>query len=288
MAELKDFQNGAKPNWCPGCGHYAVMNAIQNALVKSGVEPHEAVLVGGIGCSSRIYSYVYTNGFHSLHGRALPVAQGIKLANRDLKVIAAGGDGDGFAIGTAHTIHAMRRNIDMTYVVMDNHVYGLTKGQASPRSDLGFNTVTSPGGTIENPISAIGLALISGATFVAQTTARDIKEAAELIQMGMDHEGFAFINIFSPCVTYNPKNTYDWFAQHITKLSEVEGYDPSDKGQALKALQDYDGLMTGVIYKDATEKDYQKKLPNYSDQPLTEASLNLDATLFDTWKKEYM
>ena len=288
MTVLKDFQNGAKPNWCPGCGDYAVLNAIQNALVKSGVEPHEAVVVGGIGCSSRIYSYLYTYGFHSLHGRSLPIAQGIKMANKDLKVIAAGGDGDGFAIGTAHTIHSMRRNIDMTYVVMDNHVYGLTKGQASPRSDLGFNTVTSPGGTIENPISAIGLALISGATFIAQTTARDIQEAADLIHQGMEHEGFAFINIFSPCVTYNPVNTYDWFAQHIKKLSDVEGYDPTNKAHALQALQDYDGLMTGVIYKDTQQKDYQKKLPNYSVEPLTKLPLELDKNLFENWKKEYM
>lgn len=288
MAELKDFQNGTKPNWCPGCGDYAVLNAIQNALVKSGLEPHEAVVVGGIGCSSRIYSYLYTNGFHSLHGRALPIAQGIKLANKDLKVVAAGGDGDGFAIGTAHTIHSMRRNVDMTYVVMDNHVYGLTKGQASPRSDLGFHTVTSPEGTIENPISAIGLALISGATFIAQTTARDIQEAADLIKQGMEHEGFAFINIFSPCVTYNPVNTYDWFAQHIKKLSEVEGYDATNKAHALQALQDYDGLMTGVIYKDTVQKDYQKKLPNYSIEALTKLPLELDKNIFENWKKQYM
>jgi len=288
MAELKDFQNGTKSNWCPGCGHYAVLNAIQNALAKSGAEPHETAVVGGIGCSSRIYSYLYTYGFHSLHGRALPIAQGIKLANRNLKVLAAGGDGDGFAIGTAHTIHSMRRNVDMTYVVMDNHVYGLTKGQASPRSDLGFQTVTSPDGTIENPISAIGLALSSGATFIAQTTARDIQEATELIRLGMEHEGFAIINIFSPCVTYNPKNTYDWFAQHIKKLSEVEGYDPSNKAHAYKALEEYDGMMTGVIYQDKEQKDYQKKIPNYSATPLTELPLELDKDIFEEWKKEYM
>lgn len=288
MAELKDFQNGTKPNWCPGCGHYAVLNAIQNALVKSGLEPHESMIVSGIGCSSRVYSYLYAYGFHSLHGRALPIAQGIKLANRDLQVVTAGGDGDGFAIGTAHTIHAMRRNIDMTYVVMDNHVYGLTKGQVSPRSDLGFKTVTSPDGSIENPISAIGLALTSGATFIAQTTSRNIQEATELIKQGMEHEGFAIINIFSPCVTYNPINTYDWFAQHIKPLSEVEGYDPSSKACAYKALEEFDGLMTGVIYKDSTQKDYAKKLKNYSDKPLTELPLELDAKIFESWKKEYM
>ena len=288
MAVLKDFQNGTKSNWCPGCGHYAVLNAIQNALVKSGTEPHEAMVVGGIGCSSRIYSYLYAYGFHSLHGRALPIAQGIKMANKNLKVIAAGGDGDGFAIGTAHTIHSMRRNIDMTYVVMDNHVYGLTKGQASPRSDLGFQTVTSPEGTIENPISAIGLALASGATFIAQTTARDIQGAAELIRHGMEHKGFAFINIFSPCVTYNPKNTYDWFAEHIKPLAEIEGYDPSNKMHALDALEKYDGLMTGVIYQDTTQKDYQAKLTHSLATPLTELSLELDKDVFETWKKSYM
>lgn len=288
MAEMKDYQNGTKPNWCPGCGDYAVLNAIQSALAKSGLEPHESVVVAGIGCSSRIYSYLYTYGFHCLHGRALPLAQGVKLANRDLNVLTAGGDGDGFAIGTAHTIHAMRRNLNLTYVVMDNHVYGLTKGQVSPRSDLGFKTVTSPDGSIENPISAIGLALASGATFVAQTTSRNIQEATDLIRQGMEHEGFAIINIFSPCVTYNPINTYDWFAQHIKPLAEVEGYDPSSKAHAYRALEDYDGLMTGVIYKDSTQQDYQKKLKNYSDKPLTELPLELDPKIFESWKKDYM
>ena len=288
MAVLKDYQNGTKPNWCPGCGHFAALNAIQNALANSGTEPHEAMVVGGIGCSSRIYSYLYAYGFHSLHGRALPIAQGIKLANKNMKVIAAGGDGDGFAIGTAHTIHAMRRNVDMTYVVMDNHIYGLTKGQASPRSDLGSKTTTSPHGTIENPISAIGLALASGATFIAQTTSRDIKGAAELIRQGMEHKGFAFINIFSPCVTYNPVNSYDWFAEHTKPLSEVEGYDPANKNHAYKELEDFEGLMTGLIYQDTTQKDYQAKLEHLTDAPLTELSLELDPKIANEWMKNYM
>jgi len=159
MSIPADFQLNVKQNWCPGCGDFSVQAAIQRALAAVNAEPHEVVIVSGIGCSSRLPGYVNAYGFHSTHGRSLPLAQGIKLANPKLTVLACGGDGDGFAIGMGHTIHAMRRDVDITYIVMDNHVYGLTKGQVSPRSDLGFKTKTSPEGSTERPVSALEAAL---------------------------------------------------------------------------------------------------------------------------------
>lgn len=249
MSTAADFQLGVKQNWCPGCGDFAVQAAIQRALAAVNVEPHEVVIVSGIGCSSRLPGYIKAYGFHSTHGRALPLAQGVKLANPDLTVLACGGDGDGFAIGLGHTIHAMRRDVDITYIVMDNHVYGLTKGQASPRSDLGFKTRTSPDGSKERPASALELALSAGAGFVAQGFSKDLNELSLLIEAGIRHRGFSFINIFSPCVTFNPVNTYEWYSQRIRKLSGTEGYDPANRVEAMRRVMEYEGLCTGLIYE---------------------------------------
>lgn len=249
MAAVADFQMNVRQNWCPGCGDYAVQTAIQRALAAVGANPHEAVIVSGIGCSSRLPGYVNAYGFHSTHGRALPLAQGVKLANPRLTVLACGGDGDGFAIGTGHTIHAMRRDIDITYVVMDNHVYGLTKGQVSPRSDLGFVTKTSPGGSTERPLPVLEAALAAGAGFVAQGFSKDLDELASLIEAGIRHRGFSFINVFSPCVTFNDRNTYDWFAAHVLKLSDLPGYDPANREDAVRCVIELDGLVTGKVFE---------------------------------------
>ena len=181
-------------------------------------------VISGIGCSSRIGGYFYAYGAHTTHGRALPYAQGVKLANQDLEVIAFSGDGDAFAIGMGHTIHAFKRNVNMTYVVMDNHVYGLTKGQASPRSDIGFVTKTTPHGAFESPLSICETAIAAGATFVAQSYMINREELVDLIQQAMDHDGFSFINVFSPCVTYNKRNSYDWFKEHLVELPEGRYY----------------------------------------------------------------
>lgn len=275
MATAKDFQNLVKPNWCPGCGDYGVQTAIQRAFAASGKEPHEFIFVSGIGCSGRMSGYLHTNGFHGIHGRALPLAQGMKLANRSLTVVAAGGDGDGFAIGAGHTLHALRRNIDMTYIVMDNHIYGLTKGQASPHSDLGFKTKTTPNGVIESPLSVLQLALAAGATFVAQSFSKNLAELTALIEAGIRHQGFAFINVMSPCVTYNKVNTYEWFSQHLVSLASIDGYDPTNKGQALATLVAHDDLVTGLVYQDGKKKSYQELLYGYSAAPLVEADLHL-------------
>jgi 2-oxoglutarate ferredoxin oxidoreductase subunit beta len=288
MSTFKDFRNDVKPNWCPGCGDFSVQAAIQRAAANIGLEPDQLAVISGIGCSGRISGYIRSYGLHGTHGRALPIAQGVKMANKDLTVIAAGGDGDGFAIGLAHTIHAIRRNIDITYIVMDNQVYGLTKGQTSPRSPAGFVTKSTPEGSIEPAISPMELALTSGATFVAQGFSSDIKELTALIEAGIQHKGFAFINVFSPCVTYNKINTYDWFKENLTKLSDVENYDPSNRAMAMNTLMEHNGLVTGLIYQNTEQPSYQEQIPGYAEQPLIQQDLRLSDELFNELVEEFM
>lgn len=288
MATFKDFRNTVKPNWCPGCGDFSVQAAIQRAAANVGIEPHELAVVSGIGCSGRISGYINSYGFHGIHGRALPIAQGLKMANRNLNVIASGGDGDGFAIGMGHTIHALRRNIDITYVVMDNQIYGLTKGQTSPRSAAGFITKSTPGGAIEPSLKPLEVALTAGATFVAQGFSTDIKELTALIEAGIQHKGFSFINVFSPCVTYNKVNTYEWFKEHLVKIGDIEGYDPTNRNQALSTVMANEGLVTGIIYHDTETPSYQEKASGYADEPLTGADLMLSEADFNKLVKEFM
>ncbi len=270
MSTAADFRNGVKPNWCPGCGHFGIQNAIQQAAANTGLTPHELSVVSGIGCSGRISGYIYAYGFHALHGRALPVAQGIKMGNRDLKVIAHSGDGDAFAIGLGHTLHAIRRNMDITYIVMDNHVYGLTKGQTSPRSDIGFQTKTTPHGAVDAPMPALETALAAGATFVAQGFSLNLAELTGLIEQGLAHKGFAFINVFSPCVTFNNRNSYAWYKERITSLSTLNGYDPGNRIQAMETVMKYDGLVTGLVYQNTGRTDYQTAI-DFSTTPLSQS-----------------
>lgn len=290
MATFKDFRNDVKPNWCPGCGDFSVQAAIQRAVAAVGVEPHELALISGIGCSGRISGYINSYGVHSIHGRALPYAQGVKMANRDLTVVAAGGDGDGFAIGMGHTIHAIRRNIDMTYIVMDNHIYGLTKGQTSPRSDVGFKTKSTPAGSVESPLGAMELAISSGATFVAQSFSSNLKELTSIIQQAIEHKGFSIVNVFSPCVTFNKVNTYDWFKEHLISLDDIEGYDRHNRVKAISTLMENNGLVTGVIYQDNEKADYQTlaEANGFSKTPLVTSDLNLENDDFQKLMAEFM
>lgn len=277
-----------KPNWCPGCGDFSVQAAIQRAAANKGLEPNELAVISGIGCSGRISGYIKSYGLHGIHGRALPIAQGVKMANKDLTVIASGGDGDGFAIGTGHTIHAIRRNIDITYVIMDNQIYGLTKGQTSPRSAAGFVTKSTPEGAIEHPLPPMELALTSGATFVAQSFSSDLKELTALIEAGIEHKGFSIINVFSPCVTYNKVNTYEWFKENLTKLSSIEDYDPSNRELAMNTLMKNNGLVTGLIYQNKEQPSYQQLVHGYAEEPLTEQDLKLNDEYFTNLVKEFM
>lgn len=288
MATFKDFRNNVKPNWCPGCGDFSVQAAIQKAAANVGLEPEDVALITGIGCSGRLSGYVNSYGVHAIHGRALPLAQGVKMANKDLTVIASGGDGDGYAIGMGHTIHALRRNMNMTYIVMDNQIYGLTKGQTSPSSAPGFITKTTPKGNIEQNVAPLELALSSGATFVAQGFSNDIKGLTKMIEDAIQHDGFSFVNVFSPCVTYNKINTYDWFKEHLTSLDEIEGYDTSNKQQAIQTVLEYDSLIKGIVYQDTETPSYESQIEDFESTPLAHQSVELDASQFESFTKQFV
>ncbi|WP_438432522.1 2-oxoacid:ferredoxin oxidoreductase subunit beta [Gorillibacterium sp. sgz500922] len=287
MATLKDFRNNVKPNWCPGCGDFSVQVAIQKAAANVGLEPENLAIVSGIGCSGRISGYVNAYGFHGVHGRSLPIAQGLKMANRDLTVIASGGDGDGFAIGMGHTVHAIRRNIDITYIVMDNQIYGLTKGQTSPRSAAGFKTKSTPQGSVEQALSPLEIALASGATFVAQSFSSNIKQLTELIETAIRHKGFSLVNVFSPCVTFNKVNTYDWFKENLKDVETIEGYDPSNRVLAMTALMESEGLLTGLIYQNKARQSYEELVPGFHQEPLAHQELSLNESQFDQLVAEF-
>jgi 2-oxoglutarate ferredoxin oxidoreductase subunit beta len=287
MATFKEFRNKVKPNWCPGCGDFTVLASMQRAFANLGKVPEEVAIVSGIGCSGRIAGYVNSYGFHGVHGRSLPIAQGLKLANRDLTVIASGGDGDGFAIGMGHTVHAIRRNVDITYIVMDNQIYGLTKGQTSPRSEMGFKTKSTPNGSIESAISPMEMALTVGAGFVAQTVSSDLKGMTAIIEAGIQHKGFSLINVYSPCVTYNKINTYDWFKQNLTSLNDIEDYDPSNRGKAMQTLMEHNGLVTGIIYQNTQKPSYEELIKGYKDEALVKQDINLTEEQFDRLISEF-
>lgn len=288
MATLKDFRNNVKPNWCPGCGDFAVQAAIQRAAANVGLEPENLAIISGIGCSGRISGYINCYGFHGIHGRSLPIAQGVKMANRELTVIASGGDGDGFAIGMGHTVHAIRRNIDMTYIVMDNQIYGLTKGQNSPRSAKGFiNSKYTPQGSIETELAPLEMALAAGATFVAQSFSSNLKQLTTIIEEGMKHKGFSMINIFSPCVTFNKFNTYEWFKENIVDLDDIPDYDPSNRIQAMTKLMETNGMLTGIIYQNKEKQSYEELVPGFRPESLSKQDLKLSEADFSKLVAEF-
>ena len=247
LLPLETYKSDEKPTWCPGCGDFGVLNGLYNAMRAQGLQTKDIVVVSGIGCSSRLPFFVASYGFHGVHGRAMPIATGIKVANPDLKVLAMGGDGDAFAIGGGHFVHAARRNLDICYVIMDNNIYGLTKGQTSPTSNVGFVTKTTPKGTPDRPINPLQLAVAAGATFVARGFSGKPKELADLIVQGVQHNGFAVIDTYSPCPTFNKVNTFKAYRDQVTELPAA--HDPSDMTKALLAAGSEDPLYLGVIYK---------------------------------------
>jgi 2-oxoglutarate ferredoxin oxidoreductase subunit beta len=247
---LQEFKGKVDPDWCPGCGDFGVLSALQKALVDLQIQPHNVVTISGIGCSSNLPGYINTYGMHTLHGRALAVATGVKLANHDLTVVVTGGDGDGFGIGGNHFIHTMRRNVDLLYLAMDNQIYGLTTGQVSPTSSVGMKTKSTPFGSVEGPINPITLALAAGATFIARGFSGDQKHLTDLIKQGLKHKGFSFIDVFSPCVTYNHDNTYPWFKQRVKRLEDDPGYDSSNWLMALERSRQWgDEVPIGKFFQ---------------------------------------
>ena len=246
----KDYRSSLKPIWCPGCGDYGVVTAIYRALTAIGRPPHEIAFISGIGCSSRIPGYTTAYGFNTVHGRALPIAQGIKMANPGLLVLVAGGDGDGFSIGGGHVPHAIRRNLDLTYLVMDNQVYGLTKGQLSPTSPRGTKTASSPHGSMEDPVNPLLYALAYGAGFVAQGVPADMEGLAKMIEEAIRYPGFAFVNIQSPCITYGEPETQLKTQKNRMRKLAAEGHDVTNRLRAMELAQEYGRtLYTGVFYR---------------------------------------
>ena len=256
----KDTYKGRiHPDWCAGCGDFSVLAALQTALFELGLKPHQVLTVSGIGCSSNLPGFLNTYGMHTLHGRSLPVATGAKLGNHELKVICTGGDGDGFGIGANHFVHTMRRNIDLTYIVMDNQIYGLTTGQISPTSVKGMKTKSTPHGSVENPINPIPMAIVGGATYVARAFSGKQKHMVEILKGAIQHKGFSLVDIFSPCVTYNKDNTYQWFNPRV-KILEDMGHDPSDRHQAIdRGYQWGDEIPIGLFWR-------RTDLPTLEDQ----------------------
>ena len=243
----KEFKGKVAPDWCKGCGDFGVLNSLQRAVFELGLKPHEILCVSGIGCSSNLPGYFNAYGMHTLHGRSLPVATGAKLGNHQLTVIATGGDGDGYGIGGNHLMHTARRNIDITYLVMNNQIYGLTTGQVSPTSRPDMKT--TPFGNLELPINPLTSAIMNGATYVARGFSADVKHLTELIKKGIQHEGFSLIDVFSPCVTYNFDNDFAFFKPRIRKL-EDEDHDPSDwKAACEKAMLWGDEIYIGLFHE---------------------------------------
>ena len=278
---IADYKTDESSWWCPGCGDFGVLAALQKAVMELGVAPEDVAIVAGIGCSGKIGNYVNSYNIHTTHGRTMPVALGVKLANRELTVIAAGGDGDGFAIGMGHFVHALRRNPDITYVVMDNQIYGLTKGQASPTSMEGFETRSTPAGSIEQPVRQLQLAITTGATFVAQGFSSKQKQLVEIFKAAIQHRGYSLVNAISPCVTFNKVNTYDYFKGHLVDLDTIPNYDRHDKAQALKVLMEHDDNVTGIIYQAADSVPFDDRLPGFRPEGLANQSLDLNSSDFD-------
>ncbi len=272
------------PTWCPGCGDFTILSSLKNALVELNVETHNTLIVSGIGCGSKTPHFVRTYGFEGLHGRSLPVATAAKLANHELNVIVVTGDGDGYGIGGNHFMHAMRRNLNMTHIVQDNEVYGLTKGQASPTSEQGFKSPSTPSGVLEVPVNPITWALAAGATYIARGYAMDINHLKKLLVDAMNHKGYALVDVFQPCTTYNKIQTPAWYTQRIYKL-EDQGHDPSDKLAAFeKGLEWGNKIPIGLFYKE-NRPTYEDGTPQIAQTPLVKqdiSNVNIEP-LFDKY-----
>lgn len=242
-----DFKSDLKPVWCPGCGDFAVLSSVQRALAAAGCAPHETILVSGIGCSSRLPGYVETYGINSLHGRALPIATGAKLAAPRMTVVAVGGDGDGLAIGGNHFLHASRRNVDIAYFMMDNEIYGLTKGQTAPTTPAGDKTKSTHYGNPEPAVDPCELAISFGATWVGRAFSGDLKGTVELMVKALSHRGFAFLNVMSPCVTWRGDDQFKTLKAKQRQLPE--DHDPTSRPAALAYTREAEFMTTGVLYE---------------------------------------
>ncbi len=285
---IETYQGMVEPDWCPGCGDFGVLRALELAAQKLQLPTQDIFVVSGIGCSSNLPGFFHAYGVHSLHGRAVAVASGAKLANHKLHVVITGGDGDGYGIGLNHFVHAMRRNLDLTYIVMNNQIYGLTTGQASPTTTKGHKTKSTPRGNVEMPINPIALALVAGATYVARGFSGENKHLADLIAGGIAHHGFSLVDVFSPCVTYNKINTHQFFRQNCYKLQDDPGYDTSDCQAAIRKSFEWNEkkIAIGVFFK-GDELTYEDTEPALKKGPLVSHPLGMEKKLFDELVEEF-
>lgn len=269
MSNLDDFKTNYFPTWCPGCGDFGIWAGLKNAFVQCDLSPEQMMIVFGVGCSGNMNDFLHSYSLHSLHGRALPNAVGIRIANHKLPLVCIVGDGDCYGEGGNHFIHACRANWNMTVVVHDNRVYGLTTGQVAPTAHAGFKSKSTPFGIIEQEINPLAIAIISGATFVAQAFAQDIAHVAQMIVEGIKHQGFSLVNVLQPCVTFNHENTYQYYREHTYKLEPT--HDPSNKEMALKKALESSGekIPLGVFYKTA-RPTYEESLPQLAEKSLVE------------------
>lgn len=274
MATMKDFDS-THPDWCPGCGDFGLLAAVKKTYVTMGLEPHQLMTVSGIGCSSNFPGFINTYGLHTLHGRSLPIAQGFKLCNHKMQVVAVGGDGDGYGIGLGHLVHAMRRNVDMTYIVMNNSIYGLTTGQTSPTSGLNMKTKSTPFGNPELPINPIALALASGCSFVARGFTGNQKQLGDIIKAAIEHPGFALVDTFSPCVTFNDINTVQFYRERCKDINE-KGHDANDILAAFREAQETQYIATGIFYKNVRSQ-YEESEKETLETPVYQHKLGLSA-----------
>jgi len=278
MVTLEDLKTPEKNTWCPGCGNFGILVAFKSALVQVGLERDQVVIVSGIGCHGKMVNHVNVNGFHGIHGRVLPLATGIKLANPNLTVVGFAGDADCYDEGWEHFTHAIRRNINITLIVHNNMVLGLTTGQATATSQQGFKTKSTPFGVIPPMLNPMAHALVSNGTFVARGFAGDVRHLTGLMVEAIKHRGFSFLDVLQPCVTFNYLNTYNWFKERVYKLEE-EGHDYADKQRALeKSFEWGDRIPIGIFYKEE-RLTYRDSLPHVKDTPLTKLPIeDIDIT----------
>ena len=275
MATVTELTSEVKSNWCPGCGDWVILSTMRNVISELGLEPSEVVIVTGIGCGSKLNHYIKTYGFEGLHGRILPVATAIRLANTGLKVIAIGGDGDGYGIGGNHFMHAMRRNLDITYIIQNNEVYGLTKGQYSPTSKVGMKTPSSPNGALETPVNPMTWAIAAGATFVARSYSMDLAHSKEVIKQAIQHKGFSLVDVLQLCPSYNKAQDMKWYQERIRKLPA--DYNPTDKALAFAKALEEAPINVGVFYKEEGKPTYEDGIPQIAQTPLVKQPIeNID------------
>jgi 2-oxoglutarate ferredoxin oxidoreductase subunit beta len=270
MLTRKDFDSSVGPTWCRGCGNFGILNAMKMALAEQGIAPHEALMVTGIGCGSKLPHYMKVSGFHGIHGRPLPVATGAKLANHRLTVMTVHGDGDGYGMGLSHFIHAARRNIGVVDIVQDNRVYGLTKGQYSPTSDPGMVTPTSPEGAIDRPVPPLALAIAAGATFVARGFPAELRHLVWLIGEALQHPGYALVDVLQPCVTFNRASAYDFYNPRVYKLEDTD-HDVTDRATAWELAYEWgERIPIGILYRAEGVPTYEEQVPALKIGPLVE------------------